>query len=125
MTDSTLMQGFPPAAAGQVTLANWRQPPYNQWAFQHVRELVPSADIANDPSAVWALPEAPLDWSTWSLAEPAGPMTLPAWRDATDTDGLVVMQRGRIVGEWYARGMGEHTPHILMSVSKSRRLMQS
>jgi CubicO group peptidase (beta-lactamase class C family) len=119
MTDSTLMQGFPPAAAGQVTLANWRQPPYNQWAFQHVRELVPSADIANDPSAVWALPEAPLDWSTWSLAEPAGPMTLPAWRDATDTDGLVVMQRGRIVGEWYARGMGEHTPHILMSVSKS------
>ena len=119
MTDSTLMQGFPPAAAGQVTLANWRQPPYNQWAFQHVRELVPSADIANDPSAVWALPEAPLDWSKWSLAEPAGPMSLQAWRDATDTDGMVVMQRGRIVGEWYARGMGEHTPHILMSVSKS------
>jgi len=119
MTDAPLMQGFPPAVAGQVTLANWRQPPYNQWAFQHVRELVPSADIANDPSAVWALPEAPLDWSRWSLAEPAGPMSLPAWRDATDTDGLVVMQRGRIVGEWYARGMREHTPHILMSVSKS------
>lgn len=119
MTDATLMQGFPPAAAGQVTLANWRQPPFNQWAFQHVRELVPSADIANDPQAVWALPEAPLDWSTWSLAEPAGPMSLQAWREATDTDGLVVMQRGRIVGEWYARGMAEHTPHILMSVSKS------
>ena len=40
MTDSTLMQGFPPAAAGQVTLANWLQPPYNQWAFQHVREIM-------------------------------------------------------------------------------------
>ncbi|MBP8309156.1 MAG: serine hydrolase [Burkholderiaceae bacterium] len=119
MTDASLMQGFPPAPAEQVTLANWRQPPFNRWAFQHVRELVPSADIANDPDAVWALPEAPLDWSTWSLAEPAGAMSLQAWQEATDTDGLVVMHRGRIVGEWYANGMTEHTPHILMSVSKS------
>ncbi len=99
MTDVTLMQGFPPAAAGQVTLANWRQPPFNQWAFQHVRELVPSADIANEPRSVWALPEVPMDWSRWWLAEPGGHLSLEAWRDATDTDGMVVTQRGRIVGE--------------------------
>ena len=35
-----LMQGFPPAAGSQVTLANWRTPPFSRWAFQHVRELV-------------------------------------------------------------------------------------
>jgi hypothetical protein len=58
---TNLMQGFPPAPADQVTLANWRKAPHNRWAFQHVRELVPSADIANDPGAVRALPPAPVD----------------------------------------------------------------
>jgi len=50
-----LMHGFPPAAGSQVTLANWRSPPFSRWAFQHVRELVPSADIANDPARVLPL----------------------------------------------------------------------
>ena len=31
----------------QVTLANWQDPPFNRWAFQHVRELIPSARIAS------------------------------------------------------------------------------
>ena len=53
------MDGFPPPAEGQVTLANWRTPPFNRWAFQHTREIVPTADIANDPERVWALPAAP------------------------------------------------------------------
>ena len=36
----------------QVTLANWRTAPFNRWAFHHVRELMPSADIANDPTKI-------------------------------------------------------------------------
>jgi len=47
-----LMHGFPPSADGQVPLANWRQAPFNRWAFHHMRELVPSAEIANDPGDV-------------------------------------------------------------------------
>ena len=51
-----LMHGFPPSAAGQVTLANWRQAPFSRWAFHHMRELVPSAEIANDPGDVHEWP---------------------------------------------------------------------
>ena len=40
-----LMAGFPPAHEGQVTLANWRQSPFNHWAFHHVREIIPSAEV--------------------------------------------------------------------------------
>ena len=40
----------------QVTLANWRAAPFNRWGFQHVRELIPSADIPNDPWRVRELP---------------------------------------------------------------------
>ena len=33
-------------AEAQVTLANWQEPPFNRWAFQHVRELIPTARIS-------------------------------------------------------------------------------
>ena len=107
---SRLMRGFPPAPEGQVTLANWRTPPFNRWAFHHVREIVPSADIPNDPSNVIPLPAAPAELS--SLFE-------NRFLEETDTDGLVILHRGKLVFEHYANGMTAETPHILMSVSKS------
>ncbi|MBM3549363.1 MAG: serine hydrolase [Alphaproteobacteria bacterium] len=110
------MQGFPPAAGGQVTLANWRTAPFNKWAFQHVREIVPSADIANDPEDVWRLPSAPADLAGLRID---GDMDLHGFLAETDTDALVVLHRGRIVAESYGNGMTAATPHILMSVSKS------
>jgi len=115
MSDALPMTGFPPDAAGQVTLANWRTPPFNKWAFQHVREIVPSADIPNDPDHVWALPEAPADLGGLSVDGKG----FDAFLADTDTDGLVILHRGRIVAERYGNGMNAHTPHILMSVSKS------
>lgn len=106
----TLMQGFPPAPAGQVTLANWRTPPFNRWALHHVREIVPSAEIAHDPENIWHLPLAGADLSGLGLAEALA---------ATATDAIVVLHQGRIVFEHYTNGMARNTPHILMSVSKS------
>ena len=94
----------------QVTLANWRTAPFNRWAFHHVRELVPSADIAHDPARVRALPRHEVDF--------AG-IELDGFIQATDTDGLAIVHRGRLVFERYANGMTDETPHILMSVSKS------
>jgi hypothetical protein len=56
-----LMHEFPPSADSQVTPANWRQAPFGRWAFHHVRELVPSADIPNDPGGVHDWPLDRLD----------------------------------------------------------------
>jgi CubicO group peptidase (beta-lactamase class C family) len=123
---SRLMHGFPPAPEGQVTLANWRTSPFNRWAFHHVREIVPSADIANDPATVLELPSAPMDFGALRVegggapaASRDGTLTLDELLAATDTDGIVVVHRGRIVLERYANGMTAESPHILMSVSKS------
>jgi len=91
----------------QVTLANWRTAPFNRWAFHHVRELVPSADIANDPARVRSLPREEMA------------LGLEGFFQETDTDGMAVLHRGRLVFERYANGMTDETPHILMSVSKS------
>src|SRR5438067_7067431 len=92
----------------QATLANWRTAPFNRWSFHHVRELVPTADIANDCARISSLPAAP--------GELAG---AAEFFEATDGDGLIVLNKGRVVLERYANGMTPDTPHILMSVSKS------
>jgi CubicO group peptidase (beta-lactamase class C family) len=116
---TTLMLGFPPPAEAQVTLANWRKPPWLRWSFQHVRELVPSADIPNVPGAVRPLREAPVDFSGVTVPDGDAVLSFAAFLHRTDTDALVVLHRGRLVFEHYANGMTAQTQHILMSVSKS------
>jgi CubicO group peptidase (beta-lactamase class C family) len=105
----------------QATLANWRTTPHNRWAFHHVRELIPSADIPNDPDRVRPLPAAPLDFSAFRL-EPDSGAAAPSFEallEDTGTDGMAILHRGRLLFERYANGMTRETPHILMSVSKS------
>lgn len=103
-----LMTGFPPLEEARVTLANWRTAPYNRWAFHHVREIVPTAEIANDPNEVWDLP----------CEEKALP-ELESMLDGWSNDALVILHRGALVHESYRCGMAATDPHILMSVSKS------
>ena len=101
-----MMDRFPPPAEGQVTLANWRTAPFSRWAFRHVRELIPTAEIPNDPASVRPLPEAPVP--------------VPGFREMAEScDALLALHRGKIVAERYGDGMTATTPHILMSVSKS------
>jgi CubicO group peptidase (beta-lactamase class C family) len=113
------MSGFPSAEADQVTLANWRTAPCSKWAFQHVREIVPSADIPNAPSDVWKLVSEPKDFSSFRVEHGGKLYSVDKFMNETDTDGLVILHRGRVVLEHYGNGMTSNTPHILMSVSKS------
>lgn len=91
-----------------ISLENWRSAPHNRWAFHHVRELVPSAEIENDPAAVRALPVAHAE-----LRE------IESFLGESGTDAMVVLHRGRLVFERYLNGMKPSSQHILMSVSKS------
>ena len=116
---SEIMQNFPPAPEAQVTLANWRTGPYNGWAFHHVREIVPSADIAHDPHGVVPFQTAPLDVTSARVVSKGKPLDYNGFMDTTNTDGLVVLAGGKLVFEDYRNGMTPRSPHILMSVSKS------
>lgn len=106
----SVMEGFPPQDADRATLANWRTAPYCRWAFHHVREIVPSAEIADDPVDTWALEPGELDLSS---------VDLPARLAPLNNDALVILHKGRLVHESYRNGMRARDPHILMSVSKS------
>ena len=107
---SEVMQGFPPAEPNRASLANWRKAPYCHWAFHHVREIIPSAEISNDPTKVWELEPSTMDTSNLGLDEAMA---------KTDCDAVVVLHKDKLVHESYRNGMTSRDPHILMSVSKS------
>jgi CubicO group peptidase (beta-lactamase class C family) len=107
---SEVMQGFPPAEPNRASLSNWRKAPYCHWAFHHVREIIPSAEISNDPTKVWELEPSTMDTSNLGLDEAMA---------RTDCDAVVVLHKDKLVHESYRNGMTSRDPHILMSVSKS------
>ena len=113
------MAGFPPEAAGRVTLANWRKAPFNKWSFTHVRELIPTAAIANEPDDVADLPSGPVDLGGVEIRFDGSRYDFERFLAETETDGMLVLRDGEIVQEYYGSGMDVETPHILMSVSKS------
>ena len=107
---SEVMQGFPPEEPNRASLANWRKAPYCHWAFHHVREIIPSAKISNDPIDVWELESGAIDTSGLGLDDALV---------KTDSDAVVVLHKDKLVHETYRNGMTWQDPHILMSVSKS------
>ncbi len=136
-----VMAGSPPFGPdGLVTLADWQDPPGNRWAFQHVRELIPTAAIRRGTGPVWRLSRAEQAERAERAervedtehTERAGQDVLDLVVDSegrtttvgdhlreTQTDGFLVLHRGRVVTECYFNGMRPDTPHLLMSVSKS------
>src|SRR5260370_3477772 len=98
-----LMTGAPPfPVERQVTLANWQDPPFNRWAFQHVRELIPSARIARRAGysgAVRQLPRNEQDLGRIAFSFDDRELTVADMLARTWTDGFLVVHRGRVVTE--------------------------
>src|SRR4051812_5131368 len=103
----------------RATLANWREAPYNRWAFHHVRELIPSAEIAHDPARVRTLERRPRELEVRIEPDAGEPLSLAQFLAETQTDGFVVLHRGALIYDYYDPAVPPTAPHILMSVSKS------
>jgi len=114
-----LMAGVPPfPEQSLVTLANWQDPPFNRWSFQHIRELIPTARIAR-AAAPDPLPRAERDVLGFRFSYGDGELTVAEMLEETYTDGFLVLHEGRVVAEHYFNAMAPDVPHLLMSVSKS------
>jgi CubicO group peptidase (beta-lactamase class C family) len=119
-SNEALMTGAPPfPETDLVTLGNWQDPPFNRWAFQHIRELIPTARIGRADGRPRPLPRAERDLSALRFRSGDRDLTVADALAETWTDGFLVLHRGRVVTEQYFNGMRPDTPHLLMSVSKS------
>ena len=99
-----------------ISLANWRQSPYNRFSFHHVREFIPTAEVkgADQPLAFTHNLIDPA-WLARELKE----TDLSATLKASSTDAFVVVRQNEIIYEWHADHYQDQQPHILFSVSKS------
>jgi CubicO group peptidase (beta-lactamase class C family) len=113
-----IMQGSPPALVPPKL--DWDRPPWNRWAFQHVREILPTAEVWRGNGPVRVLPRADVDLDSLAILDCAGsPSTLAGLLDETYTDGFLVLKNGTISYERYFNGMTERTLHLSQSVAKS------
>jgi hypothetical protein len=120
LSEPQIMEGFPPPNEGQVTINNWRLPPFNRWAFHHVRELIPTSTIHRTEKPVERIPLISSLLDRLAFQGPDGrEWTIGSLLPLTWTDGFLVMQRGRALMEWYDAGMHPEVQHIVFSVSKS------
>ncbi len=102
-----------------IPRGEWDFPPYHRWTFQHVREMVPTAQIWRGPGPVLPLPERKRDIDGVSFETRAGRRTIPQWLEECATDGFLVLSRGAVIDERYMNGLKPYRQHLAMSVSKS------
>jgi CubicO group peptidase (beta-lactamase class C family) len=117
-----MMQGFPPPPDKTIRFIDGSSLkfPNTRWAFSHIRELVPTANVSRGEGPVVPLPRAERDLGGVSITTMDGQAI--TFRDAlqlTYTDGIVVLHKGKIVYETYFGEGSAQRPHLAFSVTKS------
>ena len=113
-----IMQGSPPQLV--PPRMDWDRPPWNRWAFQNIRQILPTAEVWRGDAPVRALPRQEQDLDALPVASIKGAVTtLARLLDDTYTDGFIVLKDGAVVYERYFNGMTPRTLHLSQSVAKS------
>ena len=115
-----LMSGFPVPPPKKVDLDNWLDSPHNRWAFQHVSELLPTAQVSRGTGSIAHLRRRPIVLSVLTFEDVDGnPMTIYDMLRSSYTDGFIVLRKGKIISEQYFNGMRPDTKHLAASLSES------
>ena len=103
-----------------VTLDNWQTADQVGWTFCHIAEIFPTAPISRGSETAVPLLRRITPLADVRCRDAEGvSTTVGAIMKATETDGWMVVQDGRLIAEEYAGAMEPATLHLLMSVSKS------
>ncbi len=119
--EHAIMAGSPPPPEKRVTLDNWDRPPFNRWSFQHVREVLPTAEVKCAEAPPSALGQAQQDFDALRVDHPRNGSSRSVLDvlDASYTDGFIVIHKGDVVYERYFNAMTRSTLHLSQSVAKS------
>ena len=122
-TGSRMMLGFPPPPVDRVAPdAVHSSPRAVRWFMQHVRESTRTASVMSGRGvrAVTRFEEEPRALDDVLLPElEDGSWTFSRWLEATQTDAVIVLLRGKIAYERYSNGMRPESTHAYYSMSKS------
>ena len=117
------MEGFPPPPDKTIAFADgssWAFP-RTRWAFSHMRELFPTANVSRGDAPVALLPRVErddLDTVTFTTLDGRA-MSWGESLAANYLDGIVVLHRGVTVQERYFGALQPELAHTAMSITKS------
>lgn len=102
-----------------ITGATWQFGPLNRWAYTHLREVLPTKDIPNDPYAVRALPGIDGAAADLTMVLNGENQKLSDVMEQAYMDGVLVMKNGVVVAELYGGTLTPERTHLLWSVTKT------
>ena len=113
-----IMEGAPPQMV--PPRMDWDRPPWNRWAFQNIRMILPTAEVWRGDGPVRQLPRKEQNLDDLPVTSVSGASTsLAGLLDETYTDGFIVLKDGAVVYERYFNGMTPRSLHLSQSVAKS------
>ena len=115
MASPPKMDFRPPGISGET----WQFGPLNRWAYVHLREILPTKEIPNNPSVVSVI--SGLDKVSDDIVINLNnrPVKLSEIMENLFVDGVLVINDGTAVIERYGGYLTPDKPHILWSVSKT------
>jgi CubicO group peptidase (beta-lactamase class C family) len=102
----------------KADLSNWLTFPHNRWAFTNIDKILKTATISK-PDTSLPLPKTPTDFEAFSLEHNGTNLDLTSYISRTQTDGLIILQHGKILYEEYLNENSKDSKHIIMSLTKS------
>ena len=103
-----------------VPRMDWDRAPWNRWSFQHIREILPTAEVWRGDGLVHQFERREKDFDALPVKNLAGKTSsLLQLFDETCADGFIVLHQGAIVYERYFGAMSPRTLHLSQSVAKS------
>jgi CubicO group peptidase (beta-lactamase class C family) len=98
---------------------DWDRGPWNRWTYQHVAEILPTERVWRGKGHSSPMPEDHQDILSLPFAFEQQQEKLEDFFAGLETDGLLIMHRGKVVVERYYNGMRQNTLHLSQSVGKS------
>lgn len=120
------MQGSPPPPDKRIRFEDDRflESPQIRWTLSHMRELVPTVNVwrGHGPTNTFGSPTVDQEAAIEAITFDDMCGQHRRWSDSlldTYTDGIVVLQRGRVVYERYVGALKPQIQHTCFSVTKS------
>lgn len=114
------MKKLPLAKNERVPRNLWDRAPWNQWSFQHIREILPTVEVWRGSGSIWELDEKETDLDHLNFTNRLGiETTILDWLTDNFADGITVIHRGRLCYERYFNEMNPRTLHLSQSMAKS------
>ena len=112
---SEVSDNRPPGVTGET----WQFGPLNRWAYTHIREILPTKNIANNPSFIQPIPGIEEAKKDLQINFDGQSVLLSELMKSQFIDGILIIKNGTAMVELYGGTLKPNRTHLMWSVSKT------